>query len=93
MAIIGLQICAYTLMYDLQVSDKFSCQHIHDKLLPLFLKVRLCLKYWTNALEMPSKDDMLKDTDIQMKKQWDKGNSKREAHLLGPDQVEAKSKH
>lgn len=50
-------------------------------------KVRLCLKFWTNELKMPSKSEMLADTEVQMKKQWDKNEPKRRAHLLGSDQV------
>lgn len=35
----------------------------------------------------PSKDDMQRNTIIDMQKRWDKGYKKRQAHMMGTDQV------
>lgn len=67
MAIIGLQICAYTLMYDMQV--------------------QLCFRYWNNEIPMPSREEMLADTKLEMQKQQSKSEQLRKSHLLGVDQV------
>lgn len=50
-------------------------------------QVRFCLKFWNKDKEMPSREEMLEDAEIQMQKQWDKDKSLRKAHLLGVDQV------
>lgn len=52
-----------------------------------FVKVRLCLKYWSGEKQAPSKVEMLEDTKREMEKQIAKDYKKRHFHLLGPDQV------
>lgn len=37
---------------------------------------------------MPSKEDMIRDTEKDMKKRWDKGYKKRQAHMMGSDQIQ-----
>jgi len=51
------------------------------------LQVRFVIKYiWQNK-NAPSKDEMLRDTNTQMGKRWANGYKKRQAHMMGPDQV------
>lgn len=66
MAIVGLQICAYTIMYDLQA--------------------RLCLRYWSNEIPLPSKQQMLDDYQTETDRRNLKNNI-RKSHLLDEDQV------
>lgn len=35
---------------------------------------------------MPSKAEMIRDTEEDMQKRWDKGYKKRQAHMMGSDQ-------
>lgn len=49
----------------------------------------MCFRFWNKEIELPSKNDMLQDTEIQMQKQWDRGFTVRKAHSFGDDQVSA----
>lgn len=98
MAFVGLQICAYTLMYDMQVriigiTDSLAALHCVVvaviAIIALIRQVRLCLKYWDRLKAMPSRERMLEDCQAEMQKQWDKDESLRKAHLLGVDQVKS----
>lgn len=35
---------------------------------------------------LPSKSEMYEDTEEEMKNRWKRGYSKRQAHMMGPDQ-------
>lgn len=45
------------------------------------------MKFLSGKKKLPSKAEMLKDTEEEMAKRWAKGYKKRQAHLMGPDQV------
>lgn len=51
------------------------------------LQVRFVMKFFSGKKPMPSKKEMLRDTEIEMQKRWDKGYKKRQAHMMGKDQV------
>lgn len=87
MAIIGLQICAYTYLYDMQVVFFESCARAVALNRNFISKVRLCLKYWSGEKKIPSKVEMLADTKREMDRQITKGYAKRQFHFLGVDQV------
>ncbi|KAG5680245.1 hypothetical protein PVAND_009767 [Polypedilum vanderplanki] len=48
-------------------------------------QVRFCLKFMTQQLKLPTKEEMLRDYKKNMEEQWKRGLSKRRAHLLGFD--------
>lgn len=50
------------------------------------LQARFCVSLWSNDQLMPSKKAMLEDTDEEMQSRWARGYSKRQAHMMGPDQ-------
>lgn len=45
------------------------------------------MKYFSKQKQLPSKADMLKDTNDEMEKRWAQGYKKRQAHMMGPFQV------
>lgn len=51
------------------------------------LQVRFCVKFLSGQKAMPSKEVMTSDTEVEMQKRWDKGYKKRQAHMMGTDQV------
>lgn len=51
------------------------------------LQVRFVMKFLSGKKPMPSKEEMLSNTEMEMQKRWDKGYKKRQAHLMGEDQV------
>lgn len=50
------------------------------------LQVRFCISMWTDAERMPTREEMLRDTDEEMRDRWTKGYNKRTAHRMGPEQ-------
>lgn len=44
------------------------------------------MKFISGKLEMPSKEEMIRDTADDMQMRWDKGYKKRQAHMMGSDQ-------
>lgn len=50
-------------------------------------QVRLCLKYWNGDIQLPSRDEMLKQTAEEMEARKAKGIAFRVLHLLGDYQV------
>lgn len=47
------------------------------------LQVRFCLKFLTGGKSLPSREDMLKDTEREMTERWQRGLSLRKAHSFG----------
>lgn len=45
------------------------------------------MKYFSKQKALPSKADMLKDTNDEMEARWQKGYKKRQAHMMGPTQT------
>lgn len=56
-------------------------------LLILCAKARLCLKYWSGEIPMPSKEEMLEEFRIESERRQLNGGSIRKSHLLDDDQV------
>lgn len=50
------------------------------------LQARFCISLWADEEKMPTKAAMQADTDAEMAARWAKGYSKRQAHMMGPDQ-------
>lgn len=50
------------------------------------LQVRFCLTFITGRKPMPSKEEMIEDTDREMAERWSRGYRKHQAHLMGPEQ-------
>lgn len=50
------------------------------------LQTRFIVKFLSGAKELPSKEDMLRETEEEMQERWDKGYKKRQAHMMGPEQ-------
>lgn len=44
------------------------------------------MKYFSKQKQLPSKADMLKETNDEMEERWAKGLKKRQAHMMGPVQ-------
>lgn len=78
-----------TLIYDMQVSDSFN-QRTWTIYLGLIyslpVQVKLCFRFWNKEVSMPSKQEMLLDTNHEIELQWTRLNNRR-AHLLGDRQV------
>lgn len=51
------------------------------------LQARFVCKYFTGEKTLPSKKEMLEDTAKEMQERWDHGYKKRQAHMMGPEQV------
>lgn len=51
------------------------------------MKARLCLRYWTGEIPLPSKDQMLEAFRIESQRRKEKGSTIRQSHLLDVDQV------
>ena len=47
------------------------------------LQVRFALKFYSGQKELPSKEEMLADTEKDMEERWAKGFTKRQAHMMG----------
>lgn len=45
------------------------------------------MKFFSGKKAWPTKEKMLHDTEVDMQKRWDKGYKRRQAHMMGPDQV------
>lgn len=45
------------------------------------------MKFFSKQLKLPSKKEMLKDTNDEMENRWKQGLKKRQAHMMGPVQV------
>ncbi|XP_017070433.1 senecionine N-oxygenase [Drosophila eugracilis] len=52
------------------------------------IQARFIMSYYNGSNELPSTDEMLKDTHDRMTKLWGEGYKKRHAHMLGPKQVD-----
>lgn len=50
------------------------------------LQARFCIALWTDEKKMPTREQMQEDTDREMAARWARGYSKRQAHMMGPDQ-------
>lgn len=50
------------------------------------LQTRFCVKFLSGEKELPSKEEMLRDTKEEMELRWTKGYLKRQAHMMGPEQ-------
>ncbi|KAL3286893.1 hypothetical protein HHI36_001380 [Cryptolaemus montrouzieri] len=50
------------------------------------LQARFFCKYLNGSMELPSKDRMINDTEQDMQARWEKGYTRRQAHMMGPDQ-------
>uniref|UniRef100_A0A1B0D7G2 Flavin-containing monooxygenase n=1 Tax=Phlebotomus papatasi TaxID=29031 RepID=A0A1B0D7G2_PHLPP len=49
--------------------------------------VRFCVKLWNGGVSMPSRKEMIEDTQREMEERFQKrGYKKRHAHMMGPDQ-------
>lgn len=64
------------------VSYAVGTNLLHD------IQVRFALKFLTGAKQMPSKAEMIQDMWTKTQIHWNKGYSKRNTHLLGPEQKE-----
>ncbi|XP_030376010.1 senecionine N-oxygenase [Scaptodrosophila lebanonensis] len=51
------------------------------------IQARFVLSYFSGNNKLPSTEEMLADTDLEMNRRWKKGLKKRHAHMLGPDQL------
>lgn len=51
------------------------------------LQSRFILEYFTGRQSLPCKAEMLLDTQTQMQKRWENGFKKRQAHMMGPEQI------
>lgn len=51
------------------------------------LQVRFCYKFMTGSKKLPTKQEMLADTNREMEERWAKGYPKKKAHFMGPDQA------
>lgn len=47
------------------------------------IQVEFCLTFMTGRKKLPSKDQMLKEMDLDLQERWDKGLSFRKGHFLG----------
>lgn len=45
------------------------------------------MKYFSKQKQLPSKEEMLEDTQRDMERRWAQGYKKRQAHMMGPFQV------
>lgn len=45
------------------------------------------MKFFSKQKELPSKKEMLRETNEEMEKRWAQGYKKRQAHMMGPAQV------
>ncbi|XP_075155555.1 flavin-containing monooxygenase 1 [Haematobia irritans] len=52
------------------------------------LQSRFTMEYWKGNKEFPSKQEMLHDTRMQMDKRFARGFKKRQAHMMGEDQID-----
>lgn len=50
------------------------------------LQIRFCLKFMTGLKKIPSKAEMIEDTDSDMNERWARGLTKHQAHFMGKDQ-------
>ncbi|XP_044744633.1 senecionine N-oxygenase [Coccinella septempunctata] len=50
------------------------------------LQARFYCKYLNGSMALPSKDSMHLDTKEDMQIRWEKGYTRRQAHMMGPDQ-------
>lgn len=50
------------------------------------LQARFCIALWSDETKMPTKEQMQEDTDEEMAARWARGYTKRQAHMMGPDQ-------
>lgn len=90
MALIGLPyyVCA-SQMSDLQVGQLFTPFPVIVFLFSNFpSKVRFCLKFFTGQQQLPTKVEMIEDTERDMRLRLAKGYRTRQAHMMGTDQNE-----
>ncbi|XP_016952975.1 senecionine N-oxygenase [Drosophila biarmipes] len=52
------------------------------------IQARFIMSYYNGSNELPSAEEMLKDTHERMTKLWEDGYRKRHAHMLGPRQID-----
>lgn len=50
------------------------------------LQARFCISLWSDESKLPAKAQMQANTEIEMAGRWARGYSKRQAHMMGPDQ-------
>jgi dimethylaniline monooxygenase (N-oxide forming) len=53
------------------------------------LQIRFCLTFMTKRKLLPSREEMLKMTEMEMNERWQRGITQRKAHMLGIDYQEA----
>lgn len=51
------------------------------------LQARFTMKFWTGQKQLPNRMEMLQDTRLEMDRRFAKGHKKRQAHMMGEDQV------
>lgn len=51
------------------------------------LQSRFTMAFWKGNKELPSKEEMLEDTEKEMQRRFAKGYKKRQAHMMGEEQV------
>lgn len=49
------------------------------------LQARFCLKFMSGQKKLPSKEEMMKDYEVDMEQRWKKGLPKKKGHVMGPD--------
>lgn len=50
------------------------------------LQVRFYVKFLSGQRELPTREEMLADTEQEMQERWDRGYKRRQAHMMGPEQ-------
>ncbi|XP_034936131.1 senecionine N-oxygenase-like [Chelonus insularis] len=50
------------------------------------LQVQFVLKFWFNEKKLPSKNEMLTDEVMELKRKMEKGLGKKHFHMMGPEQ-------
>lgn len=85
MCFIGIpfNVCAFQ-MFDLQV-NKYPLKHL-QKINIMYLQARFFVKYLNGTMMLPSMEMMRADTEQDLQLRWSRGYSKRQAHMMGPDQ-------
>ncbi|XP_055387388.1 senecionine N-oxygenase-like [Condylostylus longicornis] len=51
------------------------------------LQARFVCKFFSGQKELPSKKEMLEDTEKEMNERWSRGYKKRQAHMMGAEQI------
>ncbi|XP_061391053.1 senecionine N-oxygenase-like [Musca vetustissima] len=51
------------------------------------LQSRFTMEFWKGRKELPSREEMLQDTEQEMERRFAKGYKKRQAHMMGEEQI------